>query len=196
MAPNSLYPAYVQVDYHSAHGPHKQIIPTLAWFPTSITGTLGSYAAHNSTPIDAEVMINDLVDAFVFFHLTTTIFDLATVFTIADPLLPEAIPRASAVLTQVGTSTSVTQAKAVQNVFTFRTSANGKLKIYLLDAPPVGSNFDKTPRGAWGAEAISIETTLDASGNAWAGRDGSQPAIGMSITKTLNEKLRREYRMT
>ncbi len=196
MAPHSLHPAYVQIDYTSAYAPHKAIIPTTDWFPTSITGTLGSYQGWNSTPVDAEVMINALVDAIAALHLATTHFDLATVFTIADELAPIAIPRATAALTQVGGTGSAAQAKAVQQVLMFRTQEAFKLKIYLLDAPLIGSDFEKISRGSWGALEIAIETALKADGNAWAGRDGAQVVTGSNITKTMNEKLRREYRMT
>lgn len=196
MAPNSLYPAYVQIDYHTVYAPHKAIIPTRAWFPTSITGSLGSYEGWNSTPVDAEDMVNALVDALKPYYLGTTVFDLVTVFTIANELAPIAIPRASVALTQVGTSTATVPSKAVQNVFTFRTEEAHILKLYLLDAPVIGGNFDRSARGTWTANEIAIESELKADGNAWAGRDGAQVSSGIAITKTLNEKLRREYRMT
>lgn len=196
MAPNSLYPAYVQLDYHSIHAPHKAILPTSAWFPTSITGALGSYAGWNSTPVDAEAMVNALVNVLKVYHLSSTIFDLATVFTIANELAPIAIPRASVALGTAGTSASSALSKAVQNVFTFRTEEAHILKLYLLDAPVIAGNFDRNARGTWTANEIAVEAEIKADGNAWAGRDGAQISSGIAITKTLNEKLRREYRMT
>jgi hypothetical protein len=172
------------------------IIPTLAWSPTSITGSMGSYVGWNSTPIDAEAMINDLVDALAPFHLASTVFDLATVFTIANELAPIAIPKTSAPLTQIGTSSSTSVNKAVQNVFTFRTEEAHILKIYLLDSPVIDTNFNRISRGSWNANSIALETVIKADANAWAGRDGAQVSSGIAILATLNEKLRKEYRMT
>lgn len=196
MAPNSLHPAYIQLDYHSIHAPHKAILPTTAWFPTSITGDLGSFAGWNSTPVDAEEMALALIDTLKVYYLPSTIFDLATVFTIANELAPVAIPRASIPLAIVGTSSATAPSKAVQNVFTFRTEEAHILKLYLLDAPVIGGNFDRSARGTWSANEIAVEAEIKADGNAWAGRDGAQVSSGIAITKTLNEKLRREYRMT
>lgn len=196
MAPNSLYPGYIQLDYHSVHAPHHEIIPTTPWFPTSISGTLGSYAGHNGTPVDAEDMVNELVDALKVYYLSSTLFDLATVFTIANELAPVAIPRASIALSVAGTSASAAPSKAVQNVFTFRTEEAHVLKLYLLDAPVIGGNFDRNARGTWSANEIALEGVIKADGNAWVGRDGAQISSGIAVTKTLNEKLRKAYRMT
>lgn len=194
MAPNSLYPAYVHVDYHSAWGPHSMDLPTHAWIPTSVSGTLGSYLDHDGDPVDAEVMINALIDTLLPFHNTTTHFDLVTIYTIADELSPLAIPKASAALTQVGTVTPTKQAKAVINVVTFRTEEAHVLKLYLCDSQTIG-DFERGPRGGWNANLIAIETELKDSANAWVGRDGAQVVSGIAHTSTLNEKLRKQYRM-
>jgi hypothetical protein len=194
VAPNSLYPAFVRLDYHSIWGAHVAIIPTRQWFPTSITGVLGSFENWASVPIDAEVMINELVDVLVPFHLTTTIFDTATVYTMASPTAP-AIPQNAAALGQVGTTTNTSHAKATQNCFVFRSTTNGKLKIYLLDAPTIGGAFAKVLPGAWNSVMLDLFTTLALPNNAWAARDGGKPNNAMSCTSTLNEKLRKEYGM-
>ena len=60
-APNSLSPASVEIDYHSAYAPHTMTIPTLEWFPTSITGNLGSFSNWAAGTRDAEDMVLDLI---------------------------------------------------------------------------------------------------------------------------------------
>jgi len=194
MTPGTLFPSFFRVDYHSAYAPHAMLIPTLAWYPTSITGTLGSYATHNAGVIDAEEMVNDLVDKLAVFHLSTTIFDLATVFTMASPTAP-AIPKASASLSQVGSSISTYQAKAVQNVFVFRGAGGSKLKLYLMDSPTIGGTFEKVPAGAWNTAMNDVFAQINNSSAAWCTRQDEQVVTKVSVTSTLNEKLRKEYRM-
>lgn len=194
MTPHSLSPAFVRLDYHSAYAPHVCILPTLEWFPTSITGTMGSYAGHNSTPIDAEDMINALVDALAAQHKSTTIFDLATVYTQANPT-GQAIPRASAALTQVGSNAAAGPDKATQMTLNGRTTNFNPFKLVLLDVPMGTSNFNKITPGNFTAAISGIFTEYALSSNAWCGRDDGQPSFPISATLTLNERLRKEYRM-
>jgi hypothetical protein len=191
MAPNSLYPSFVRIDYHSLYAAHVMLLPTLQWFPTSITGTMGSYAAHNTTPIDAEVMINALVDLMKPFFLASSVFDLATAYTMAAPT-GAALPRATAPLTQVGTSASTQPDKATQQTISLRSLNGGKMKIVMLDAP-VNSNFNKVRPSGFPGSVNAFIAELQASSNAWTARDGGQPGSPISVCYTLNEKLRREY---
>ena len=103
MAPNSLSPASVVIDYHSAYAPHKMTIPTKDWFPTSITGTLGSYQAWDLTTIDAEVMITALCNVIKPFLKTNAAIDAATIYTQASALAPN-IPRAGKAIAIAGTA--------------------------------------------------------------------------------------------
>lgn len=194
MTPNSLFPAFCRLDYHSVYGAHAHIIPTLEWFPTSITGTLGSYAGHNGTPIDAEAMIQALVDVIVPFHKSTTVFDLATIFTMATPTAP-AVPRGSAALGDIGTAAASIPDKATQFTLNMRTSLNGKMKLVMLDAPTGATNFDKQLPGSFSGTINALVAELELSSNAWAGRDGGQPGPAISMTLDLNDALRERYGM-
>jgi len=194
MAPNSLSPASVKINYHTAYGAHSMTIPTLEWFPTSITGTLGSYAGHTGSPVDAEVMINALVDCLKVFMKSSTQFDLATVYTQATPT-SDNIPRAAAALTQVGTSAATTEEQAVSYTFNFKTALNGDAKLVLLDAP-IGSNwFRKQLPADFSASVLALETAFCLSASAWSGRDDSQPSVLRSVTFDLNDKLQKQYKM-
>jgi len=195
MAPNSLSPASVKINYHTGFGAHAMTVPTLGWFPTSITGTLGSYLAWDSTPRDAEAMINDLVDVLCPFLLPTTGFDLATVYTMATATSPN-IPRASAVLTQVGTSVLTSPSEAVSCTFNFKTAANGDAKLVLLDSP-IGSNwFNSILPASFGATVLALEAEFAGNSNAWSGRDDSDISLLRKISFDLNDKLQKLYRMT
>lgn len=195
MAPNSLYPAFIRLDYHSAYAPHVMILPTKEWLPTSIGGTLGSYEGWSGIPVDAEDMVNDLVTAMKPFFLASTTFDLATVYTMAAAVAP-AIPQATVGLAVAGTNVDVvSQAKAVQQTLSMRTTGGGHMKMVFLDAP-AGSGFDKAFPAGFSAAELALVAQLRNDLNAWSGRDNSQPGPAISVTYTLNEKLRKEYRMT
>lgn len=194
MAEQSKAPAWVVIDYHSAYGKHKATLLTREWFPTGVTGDLGSYQAWDASTIDGEDMINAMVDALAANYLSTTHFDLATVYTQASPS-SVAIPRKAKALTQVGSSTATGQAKAVQQAWMFRDDEYFQAKLYFLDAP-VGANFDPITdiTGVTAAETIRDEFTGNS--NAWSTRHGLRPSLFQKITFTMNEKLRREYGMT
>lgn len=195
MAVNSLSPASVKIDYHSNYGAHVMTIPTKEWLPTNITGTLGSYLAWDgTTSVDAEVMINDLVDLLKVYALPTVVFDSATIYTQATPTADN-IPQRSAALTQVGTSSATGFSEAQSATFNFKTLANGDAKLVLLDSP-IGSNgFVAVHPAAFGAAEIALNAEFTSLTAAWSGRDDTRPSGLRKITYDLNEKLQKAYRM-
>lgn len=191
---NSLFPAFVLINYHSAYGTHKMIRPTRAWQPTNITGTIGSYTAWDGSQVDAEVMVNNLVSAMQPFFLTTTSFDDVTVYTLASTSAP-ALPQASVSLAVAGTSTAVTQAKATESTYSFKDTAFNKGSINLLDAP-VNVGFAKKTPSAFSSEDHALEDAFISVLAAWSTRAGFRPKDLIKVTYDLNDKLRREYGMT
>lgn len=194
MAPNDLGPAFVVIEQHSAYGKHKMTIPTLEWFPTPITGNLGSFQAHNSVPIDGEVMVNALIDTFLPLFLATSSFDVATVYTKADAASPSR-PRAAVAIASPGTSVATTQAKATQHNWMFRDDEYAQAKLVFLDAP-IGINFDPTSDISGNADLLALVAEYTALSNGWSTRNGLRPSNFIKITYTLNDKLRKEYGMT
>jgi hypothetical protein len=194
MAPNSLYPAYVLLQYHSAFGTHFMTLPTNAWNDEPVAGGAGTFDSWTSGSRDADAMINDLVDLFVPFFKADTSFDLYSIFTLENA---EATPRPRATkqLTQVGTNATTTWSKAVETTFMFRTDLFGIRRLTFLDAPS-GGVFDKISTFDTSPEAIAIRDELADESNAWSARDNGRPVVLTQITYTLNEKLRKEYGMT
>lgn len=195
MAPNSLSPASVVIDYHTDFAPHRMTIPTKEWFPTSITGVLGSYEAWDLSPVDAEVMVNNLCVLLADLVPASTIFDTATVYTQATPT-SENIPRASASLAIVGTGAAGSFPEAVSGTFNFKTLANGDAKLVLLDFPLGTGGFRAIHPSAFGAEVLALEAEFISPTRAWSGRDDSRPAALRKVTFDLNDKLQKEYRMS
>lgn len=194
MAPNSLSPAFVVIDYTSAYAPHKMTIPTLEWFPVNLTGTLGSFSNWGSTTLDGEQMVNDLVDKLLPFVPATTTFVGVTVYTKATATA-DSIPRASAVLTQVGTYAGAVPSKARSATFNMKTTANGDSKLVLLDAP-TSPTFDPTLPVAFSADAIALITQFADPSQGWSGRDNARVNTGRKVTYDLNDKLQKQYKMT
>jgi len=193
MTEHSNFPAFVRLDYHSVYAPHVQLLHVREWLPTSITGSMGSFVAWDSTPIDAEAMIDSMVALLAHQFKSTTHYDLATIYTMAD-LDGQAIPRASKVLTAVGDNAVGGPDKATQATLNMRSSDNNPAKLVFLDCPVGTSNFDKQPPSSFSSVIQDIYDEISADSNAWSAKDDTQIASPISLTITLNERLRREYR--
>lgn len=188
---NSLSPAFAVIAYSSVWGAHKMTIPTLAYDPLRGTGGFGGYLAWDgSTDVDAETMFTDLVNDMKVFFKTTSSFVDVTIYKKDTPSSPS-IPQVVIPLAIAGTSTAVFEDKATQKTMNFRTAAFGKMKIVMLDIPI--ENFDKLLPAAWSSADNLILGALTDTAKAFSGRDNNIPANPVSITNTLNEKLRREY---
>jgi hypothetical protein len=95
----------------------------------------------------------------------------------------------------VGAASTPGWTRAVELTHTFRTEDGGVSKLVLLDCGSFNLwNKQVDPTGSADLLAVIAEWTNPA--NCWAGRDTTRPAAFVQLTKTLNEKLRRAYRMT
>ncbi len=194
MAPNSLSPASVVIAYHTEFGAHRMTIPTLQWLPTNITGALGSYETWLLGTIDAELMVNNLVDFLAALAPPTTVFDEATVYTQATAT-SDNIPQRSVAIGTPGTLVGGSFPQAVSLTMNMKTLANGDAKLVLLDTPLGSSGFVALhPPFASGFTDIFDE--LSSQGNAWSGRDDTRIYTLRKITFDLNDKLQKEYRMS
>jgi hypothetical protein len=194
MTAHSRSPAFVIVDSHSAYGLHKSQFCLKDFFPVSSGHAMGTATAHDGSNCDLVTAIDDLLGVISVVYLPTTVFDLATVYTQALPTGP-AFPQAQYVPTQVGVSSAGGPHKATETIFVMRTAAFNIVKLVMMDSP-VGAAFDPLPVGAWGAPENDILVEFGAMNRPWVGFDGERPATGVKITYNLNQKLRKEYRMT
>lgn len=192
MAPNSLSPASVVIDYHSPFSAHKMTIPTREWFPTSITGDLGSYQAWDTTTIDAEDMIMSLLDQLKKFLHGDAAFDAITIYTMATAESPN-IPRKTKAIAVAGTAIDTNETAAVSATWNFKTTANGNMKLILLDTPIRNTWFYKVNAATFTTDQALVANEMVLSSHAWSGRDDTQPATCRNITYDLNDKLQKEY---
>lgn len=193
MAVHSLVPAWVRLDYHSLYGSHVALMGTRDWIPTSITGGMGSYSPWTGSPIDAEAMIDAMIDVLKDLHLATTAFDLATIYTQASVGAP-IFPRATKVLAVVGAHGAIGPAQAIQSNLNARSALGAPCKLTLLDASALNMQMFIIKPVAFTAEVNALVTEWTAPGNAWSARDDSKPSTALSWTMTENNELRKRYR--
>lgn len=191
-APNSLSPASIIIDVHSAYGAHKMTLPTKEWLPTDISGHLGSYVSWLGGPVDAEEMVTALCNVLKVFVPATWSFDSAQAYTQLTPTSPN-IPRKRVALGIVGTSISTNPSAAVSTTFNYITTDNGKGKIVLLDSP-LGSGWLAPILPAdFDANILALDAEFSDANNAWSGRDDFPPADITKVTFDVNDKLQKMY---
>jgi len=194
--PNSLFPAAVKIEYDSPYAPHTMILPiaepNTAVPPALATTTVDTWAGGT---IALGTMVTALVDVLKAFYTAGTVFRIASLLKINLPPADQTpIPLFSWGLNIPGTSVSTTWNKATQQTLTFRTAEGGQSKIVMLDHVSF-NDFNKIIdlTGQAALQAIVDQWTADTNG--WAGRDTSRPLNFLQAAKTLNEALRKSYRM-
>lgn len=189
---NPLYPAYTVIEYHSADGFHTMTIPNNE--PDDVTGDPNelTLVAWNATSRNWLDMVTDLLAECVPRLPATGGFDRATLWTLDTPTsLPTF--RGSASVTTVGTAATPGWSRATQETINLRDSNGKVMKLTLLDFAS-GNDFGKYVNpGTIGVDGIVAELVSDT--NAWASRQNARPVTFLSRTATLNEKLRRSYRL-
>lgn len=193
MTVGTLAPAYVVINYHSIYGTHKATIGTKEWFPSNISGGLGSYESWNGNPIDAEEMIQAYVDAWMAFYPTNAAVDGVEIWTKADADSP-AYVRRTAALSTPGTDATPPWTKAIEQQWIFRADDFSIMKFVWLDAPAPDS-WDSLKDLTGNVPAIAVYDAIVNSDAAWMSRKNGQPQTFIKVTYKLNDKLREEYDM-
>lgn len=191
LARNRLFPSFVVVDYTSAHGQHKQTLPTLQWNGSGL-GDPGSFDTHDGTGIVSTTMMLNFINAYRPVLPTTTQLVSYTIYNMPTPTsIPQ--PVYGAAIGLAGTDATTTgQAKAVQWTMTIRTTVFGLLKFVMLDRPS-GNIWGNVT--AMDAPTLALFNQLTASENGWSGRGGGRPLTFLGISISLNKALRRKYDM-
>jgi len=191
--PQSINPSFVRINYHSVYGLHSMTLPTLQWNDVVSANNHGQFDTWDNVGIDAQDMIEALVTLLAPFFPDTLIFDNWIVFNKPVDPGPSYPQTAEALVSFEGSSGTPGWSQAVQTTISLRTEDFGISKLVLLDSAS-GNSFDKVLVPDTETAALIAEFT--STGNGWSGRDNSRPNSFISLTSTLNEKLRRAYRMT
>jgi hypothetical protein len=189
---NSLAPGFIVINEHSEFGLHKRVLPTRVW--TGLTGSSGTYVPWGGGTISDHDMVFSFVTKIKEVMVTTYHFDDYTVYTQADENSPP-LPRFTEIIDIAGLLTAADAVPASQGTMTFRTAAFGKFKLTLLDAIPSGDFLPQRP-GDFTTDQSNLALEIESDANAWQARDGSQITTLLRLTWTLNEKLRKAYRLT
>lgn len=191
---NSLFPAFVRIDYTSAYGVHSMTVPSVPvqnaggaddpWYFTLRGAEL---------PVQVQIAVPDFVDVIKIYFPNTVVFQAYTLFTKADAdAAPQ--PRESKTLNIAGTNGGATWSKAVQQTWTWRTDEFGLFKLVFLDVAS-NNNFNRVAAIVGGTADVDLHAYVTAPETWIAGRDGGRPNTFLQMAATLNEKLRRSYRM-
>lgn len=193
--PNSLYPSFIQIHYHSGWGKHVQTIPTRQWSPGIGGSPYGGYTNWGSAARTADDMVNDLIDKLAIIADNQTAWDNAIVFNYPTPLPSDPQPVAIIPLTQVGAVAHTDNAIAYQNLYTFFDSAFNTFKFVTLD---MDFSLNMFPKGYGDLNSAhqDVVNALTDGINAWASRANSQPTTLRSVISKYNDKLRKEYNLT
>lgn len=191
--PIDNYVSRVLLTYKTPFSTHIQALPTQEWNAGIGTAGKGGYLTWNGDPRDADDMIKDLVDKFCKMYNDTTTYNhyvIQSRVTINDVWLP----MAESNLTKDGTGTITGWEEAVQRTYMIRdTSIQSFSRLILLDAGTDNSFGKYTTLTSDETEIIAELTDPD---NAWSSRQGYRPNAFKNLTITLNEKLRKEYKLT
>jgi hypothetical protein len=188
--PASVAPAFVKINYHSAYGAHVAIVPTLAW---NAGAGQGDFATHAGGITAADAMIQDLCNVLIGILPTTASYDNYVIYDQPDPD-DLAVPVASNTIGVAGLDATPGWDKATQVTMTFRTTNFSTFKIVVLDAATNG-DFSKTTVVPGSGVLFDVLGLVSDASLGWAGRDNGRPNNLISQTVTLNEKLRRAYRL-
>lgn len=185
-------PYFWQINSHSAFGLHSMQQSLFGW--DAGAGGMGDLQTSVGGTVDAITFVNSFVDKLTPFFPTTYFFDSVQIY---RQLLETDIPQpvAGASLGAIpGESAAGTWTKAVQETITWRTAGFGLFKLVLLDAE---SNDDYNPVVSASADAslLALHNFVTASTTAISGRDNTKPSVFIRLTKTLNEKLRKQYHL-
>lgn len=195
MAINLLWPAYVLLNFHSANGTHGQTIPTREWSPTPLVplNKGGSYTNWSGLPCDGQTMVEEMATNLSAFNPATTVYDHATIYTLATPESP-AIPRAGWALSIAGSNATPGWSKAVQRAWIFRDTAWKICKLYQLDTGSADT-WNAVTDITGNAPALAIVGAFTNLSWAWSSRFGERPNTFMKATVKLNDELRKQYNM-
>jgi hypothetical protein len=188
MTRSPFVPSGVQVFYHSAYGVHVQTIPTLPY--DAAADTFDTWAG---SIVDSDTMINDLVATFLPLYPASVVFDAYRIYTQANEDSLPFLEKIANFTDIVGTESSPGWSKATQGTISALGEDGSKCRLVLLDFG-TNNDFDALFTLTGGIlPAIMAEWGNDAKG--WSSRGDSKPTTFLEFSKTLNEKLRREYRM-
>lgn len=144
-------------------------------------------------PTDAATAVHDFIDLLVPLASPGTTFNDFTIFA-QDGVGGIAVPIKTVSVGATGTNASSAHKKAWQQTFSFRATDFTTYKLVLLDFP-VDLGEDRRVNLSGSAIHMAVLNYIRAGITWFASRGGGRPDVFLQYAATLNEKLRRSYRM-
>lgn len=187
-------PVFAKVEYSSIYAPHVAIIPLRdEWVDTGTS--LGSITPWDGgSDITVISMFEDYMNAWAELLNDTSSFNGITIYTQPDPDVP-AQPQASVAVSVPGLLTDAPGDLATQVTLSFRDTEFFLARLTMLDIP-VGSDFTKKTPFTVVADIQAVINVFISEDNAFASRHGFRPSQFIAQTTTVNDSLRRAYRLT
>lgn len=192
MAVNSLSPAFVILYYVTFWGWHTMTLPTLDYGGGTFT-TPGDFDTWNAGAIDADTMVAGLTTVLAPLFHTSVNFNRFEVYTQedadADPVL--------AYIKEIdvdGSDADPGWYKAVQLTLSMKTTGGHLARMVMMDAAS-NDNFDIIQPVSGNANLDALFDVLADPDNGWSSRADEQIAVATKASTTINEALRRLYRM-
>lgn len=186
-------PNFVRIFYHSPFAPHVMEVPTRQYNAPTGGEPSGTFDCWDLSTISADTMITALVNAVKPFYNENVVFDNYIIYSTNNDAGVLA-PMFGDTLAIVGTNPSTSWYKAVQITWSFRTTLFNQSKLVMLDAVS-NNDYNRITSLGTGTVQEALANEFTAATNAWAGRDDARPSTFAQYALTLNEKLRRSYRM-
>lgn len=191
---NDIGPAFIKINYQSEYAPHSMTVPCVPL----IIAAEGLEPTFDLRGAEIDVLVDPAVKAFV--NLLKAVWSPLTTFINYTAYQKVGVgdspqPVWSGDLNIVGTSGLGLVHKAVQGTMSFRATDFTLSKLVFLDYQP-GLGYEKQSSVS-GSDALNAIRAYAVAPETWlASRGGGRPNTFLSLTTTLNEKLRRSYRMT
>lgn len=188
---NDLAPAFGRIAMHTLYGIHTL---THQLFGVNPSGLGTTVLTADSSSVLATSAYDDLVDLLAPFFPASAVFDT---FTLYSKPTPEDLPVpvfSSSFVGKVGTSAVPGWSKSVQTTITWRTANVGLVKIVLLDSAS-GNDFDPVLSASADPATDDLDVYMRSDDAIISGQDNSRAVTFIRETSTLNEKLRKQYRM-
>lgn len=211
MARNSMLPTFLAVNYTSAWGSHRHQIPVarVNLSADPVLFPFGQFMSEEGPPLGAgagEVgsLIAGYVDVLCRWMTVDSTFTDWELWQVPDPVawldgtnrnqVPDVV-KASALAGKVGLGNVSVPYKATQLTVTYRTTGRGVLRIQLMDARITDWNRNAAKDSAGNFASQALTTWVLGANNILRGRNNGKPSAFMQQSATLNEALRRAYRM-
>jgi hypothetical protein len=185
-------PTEIKLYYHTPYSSHLQNLKLREWTNGSDMGTVLRWS--DDAPVSVKTMLDALIALEKVLFSADSAFDIAFLYTFASPDQPGVLRRVYAPAV-VGVTAVSGWNEAVQLNLNGKDTEGNPVRLSLLDVD-VGNDFSKRYLADIDAAVTDIWAAFALDTNGWQSQAGHKPDALVSQTANINERLRRQYRLT